>query len=303
MASIATRIATRSSLLTRSLLTASRVKPIPFSAIQVPFPELQHVRFKSKAKKGKGGNKKPPGGKSAVDDFIDDLTDDEDFGDLDDEERRVAKANKTTPASKFVDNFKPAKKNLPRISYEDVLPIVNVDAYWKDLEKVAEDLRTHFAQHLNMRTSQNAFDELKVDLDGDEFPLREVAQLHKANPKRIIIDVSAFPEAANAVLKAIRDSGMNLNPQRDDATRISVEVPKVTRESREQLAAGAKAKFESAKDALRKLNSDYLRRFKEEEGSKDEVTAAKGVLLAMMNHFVEDAEQILAQKRKELTGK
>ena len=48
----------------------------------------------------------------------------------------------------------------------------------------------------------------------------------KKDPKRLVIDASAFPQAAANIMAAIREAGMNLNPQQD-GLRIYVPIPKV----------------------------------------------------------------------------
>ena len=73
---------------------------------------------------------------------------------------------------------------------------------------------------------------LQVELEGDLFPLKELADISKKDPKRLILDCSSFPTAASNIVKAIRDSGMNLNPQQE-GTRIFVPIPKVTKEYRQ----------------------------------------------------------------------
>jgi len=54
-----------------------------------------------------------------------------------------------------------------------------------------------------------------VELEGDKFPLNEVASIGKRDPKRLIVDCSAFPQATKSIMEAIRNSGMNLNPQQE----------------------------------------------------------------------------------------
>ena len=58
-------------------------------------------------------------------------------------------------------------------------------------------------------------DELQILFEGDKYPLNEIAPISKKDPKKIIIDASAFPQAAQNIMTAIRDSGMNLNPQQE----------------------------------------------------------------------------------------
>ncbi len=69
--------------------------------------------------------------------------------------------------------------------------------------------------------SSTVLDNLPVPLEGDTFPLHEVASVSKKDPNRIIIDSSSFPQATKSIVEVIRDSGMNLNPQQE-GTRSAV---------------------------------------------------------------------------------
>lgn len=66
---------------------------------------------------------------------------------------------------------------------------------------------------------------IRVNLDGKDHTLQELAQIVRKNPKTIILNMSVFPQAIPVVLKALQKSGMNLNPQQDGTT-IYIPVPK-----------------------------------------------------------------------------
>ena len=100
------------------------------------------------------------------------------------------------------------------ITYLELRKMVDFDSYWAGLEEELHAMREHLARQLTLRSS-TSLDDLPVTLEGDEFPLREVASLSKRDPKRIVIDSSSFPQATKSIVEAIRDSGMNLNPQQD----------------------------------------------------------------------------------------
>lgn len=64
-----------------------------------------------------------------------------------------------------------------------------------------------------------------MDFDGKEHTLQELAQIVRKSPKTIVINMTVFPQAIPAVLKAIEKSGMNLNPQQDGTT-LFVPIPR-----------------------------------------------------------------------------
>lgn len=66
---------------------------------------------------------------------------------------------------------------------------------------------------------------LTIEFEGKQHILQELAQVVRKNPKTIVINMSVFPQAIPAVLKAIEKSGMNLNPQQDGTT-LYIPIPK-----------------------------------------------------------------------------
>ena len=193
-------------------------------------PQLQPHRLKStKGKKGKGVG----GGKPDLDDLIDALSDDE-FEEPGSEE---LKEYKETPLSQFLKSSrkgpssKLSKKDSGKqgsgsgIKYEMFVRVVDGEKLWQELEEVVGNLKQHYIQHLSVRSS-TSLDNLPVELEGDIYPLNEVALISKKDPKRLVIDASSFPQATGNIMSAIREAGMNLNPQQD-GLRIFVPIPKV----------------------------------------------------------------------------
>lgn len=64
-----------------------------------------------------------------------------------------------------------------------------------------------------------------VDVDGEEHTLQEVAQISRKNPKTVVINMAVFPQAIPGALKALTESGMNLNPQQEGTT-LYIPIPK-----------------------------------------------------------------------------
>lgn len=123
--------------------------------------------------------------------------------------------------------------------------LIPIDKAWAEFNVEVEKLKAHFINHMTLRyniilhsigciiryfihRSLNALDNLPIHLEGDEYPLHEIATLSKKDPKKLIIDCSSFPQATADIVKAIQASGMNLNPQQE-GIRIFVPIPKVCR--------------------------------------------------------------------------
>ena len=265
-------------------------------------PIMPTVWDRGMAKKGKG---KMKSNRSNIDDIIDELSDDED--ELIQEEDPVA--FKDTELSKFLKQKSPGKKPIkgsaPMMKYHEFVDIVRGELLWQELQGAVERLKSIYMHQLTVRSS-TSLDELPVMLEGDLYPLNELAAISKKDPKKLIIDASAFPQAAPNIMDSIRKSGMNLNPQQDGLT-IFVPIPKVTKEFREKLAAGARKKLNECKDELRSIQNKFIKIVGEnelsDEVSKDDARAAVALIKIVTDHFISSADQILVTKTKEILGK
>lgn len=63
-----------------------------------------------------------------------------------------------------------------------------------------------------------------MSLDGKDHTLQELAQIVRKNPKTVVVNMAIFPQAIPSAIKAIQQSGMNLNPQQDGTT-LYIPVP------------------------------------------------------------------------------
>jgi ribosome recycling factor len=147
---------------------------------------------------------------------------------------------------------------------------------------------------------------MSYQLEGDKYPLNELAAISKKDPKKLIIDASAIPQAAPNIMASIRESGMNLNPQQDRLT-IFVPIPKVTKEFREKLAAGARKKLNECTDDLRNIQNKYTKNVSErelsDEVSKDDARAATLLIKVITDNFLSVGDQLLVSKTNEIMGK
>ena len=254
------------------------------------------------AKKGKG---KAKSSKPSIDDLIDELSDDEDDA-VEDADKVVFKETELT---KFLKQQHPGKKSvkgsLPGMKYHEFVGVLNGESLWKELQTAVDKLKSSYMHQLNVRSS-TSLDELPVMLEGDKYPLNELAAISKKDPKKLIIDASAFPEAAPNIMTSIRESGMNLNPQQDGLT-IFVPIPKVTKEFREKLAAGARKKLNECKDELRSIQNKYTKNVSErelsDEVSKDDARAAVALIKVITDNFITAGDQLLMAKTNEILGK
>ncbi|XP_023962035.2 ribosome-recycling factor, mitochondrial isoform X1 [Chrysemys picta bellii] len=115
-----------------------------------------------------------------------------------------------------------ARVNINAALVEDIISLGEVNG---EMQAVVEVLKEEFGKNLNIRTSPGALDHITVTTKDGKFPLNQLGQISLKSPQLIVVNMASFPENTAAAIKAIRESGMNLNPEVDGII-IRVPVPK-----------------------------------------------------------------------------
>ncbi|XP_045739039.1 ribosome-recycling factor, mitochondrial isoform X2 [Mirounga angustirostris] len=155
--------------------------------------------------------------------------------------------------------------NLNAALVEDIISLEEVD---EEMKSVMEVLKDNFNKTVNIRTSPGSLDHITVVTADGKLALNQIGQISMKSPQLILVNMASFPECTAAAVKAIRESGMNLNPE-VEGTLIRVPIPKITREHREMLVKLAKQNTNKAKDSLRKVRTNAMNKLKK---SKDKVS-------------------------------
>ena len=143
--------------------------------------------------------------------------------------------------------------------------ILKAEAEQKAISTI-EVLKTEYAGLRTGRASVGLLDGIRVEVYGAEMPLNQVATV--ATPEAQTITVSVW-DGSNvaAVEKAIRDSGLGLNPNTAGGV-IRLNLPPLTEERRKELVKVAKKYAEDAHIALRNVRADLRDRIKKAESDK-----------------------------------
>ncbi|XP_029775712.1 ribosome-recycling factor, mitochondrial isoform X2 [Suricata suricatta] len=112
--------------------------------------------------------------------------------------------------------------NLNTALVEDIISLEEVD---KEMKSVTEVLKDNFNKTVNIRTSPGSLDHITVVTADGKLALNQIGQITMKSPQLILVNMASFPECTAAAIKAIRESGMNLNPE-VEGTLIRVPIPK-----------------------------------------------------------------------------
>jgi len=123
-------------------------------------------------------------------------------------------------------------------------------------------------------------------------------------PEARLITVQVWDKGlVKAVDKAIRESGLGLNPQQDGAV-IRVPIPELTQERRLELAKVAGKYAEQARVAIRNVRRDgmeMLKRLeKDNEISEDEHEKLSGEVQRLTDQHIKKVDEALQGKEKEI---
>src|SRR5262252_8145833 len=176
------------------------------------------------------------------------------------------------------------------------------DALLKDLRRrmdgALEVLRKEFGGLRTGRASASLLEPITVAAYGNTVPLNQVASINVPEPRLITVQVWD-----KAVDKAIRESGLDLNPQTEGQV-IRVPIPDLNEERRRNLTRVAAKYAEDAKVSIRNVRRDgieALRRLeKEAEISEDELRKLQREVQHLTDDYVRRIDDALAQKDQEI---
>ena len=177
-----------------------------------------------------------------------------------------------------------------------------MDDLTRRMDGALESLRRDFAGLRSGRASPALLEPVRVEAYGSEVPLTQVGSI--AVPEARMLTVQVWDRAVvGAVERAIRDSGLGLNPAADGQV-IRVPIPQLTEERRNELARAAARYAEGAKVAGRGVRRDGMDKSKasEKKGdiSQDDVKTWSEAIQKLTDQYVKKVDDMLADKEREI---
>ncbi|MEO1029114.1 MAG: ribosome recycling factor [Pseudomonadota bacterium] len=152
------------------------------------------------------------------------------------------------------------------------------------------------------RASVNLLDTIQVPAYGGMSPLNQVGSV--SVPEARMLAVNIWDKSlVGAVDKAIRDSGLGLNPV-VDGTNLRIPIPPLNEERRAELSKVAGQYAESARIAVRNVRRDGMDALKkmEKDGdiSQDEQKSLEGDVQKLTDEFISKVDEALKSKTAEI---
>ncbi|HYB55184.1 MAG TPA: ribosome recycling factor [Alphaproteobacteria bacterium] len=170
------------------------------------------------------------------------------------------------------------------------------------MDGAIEVLRKELGGLRTGRASANLLEPVQVSAYGSTMPLNQVGTVGVPEPRMITVQVWD-KTLVGAVDKAIRESGLGLNPQAE-GTLVRVPIPELSQERRQELSKVAHKYAELARVAVRNVRRDGMEHLKRQEKaheiSQDDHRHRSDEIQKLTDGYVKRIDETLAQKEKEI---
>ena len=170
------------------------------------------------------------------------------------------------------------------------------------MTKSVDHLEHELATIRTGRANPALIDRVVVPYYGTPTPLNQLAQISAPEARLLVVQVYDRGQMG-VVEKAIRDSGMGLNPANDGQV-IRVPIPPLTEERRREYVRMVKQRGEDARVAIRNIRRDELHRVQQRERAgeipEDQAKRAGDRLQKITDAYVGRIESISNRKEAEV---
>ena len=137
---------------------------------------------------------------------------------------------------------------------------IDTDSLQRRMDGALNALKNEFASLRTGRASASMLDPIQVDAYGQMTPINQLGTINVPEPRMVVINVWD-KGMINKVEKAIRESGLGINPIADGPL-IRLPIPELNEQRRRDLTKVAAQYAESAKVAVRNVRRDGMDQIK-----------------------------------------
>lgn len=163
-------------------------------------------------------------------------------------------------------------------------------------------LKTEFVGLRTGRASAGMLEPVTVEAYGAHMPLNQVGTISVPEPRMMVVQVWDRG-MVSAVDKAIRNSGLGLNPITEGQV-IRVPVPELSEQRRAELGKVAHRYAEQARVAVRNVRRDGMDRLKKREKdgdlSQDDHKKLSETVQKLTDEMIQKVDEALASKEREI---
>ena len=170
------------------------------------------------------------------------------------------------------------------------------------MDGAVETLRREYSGLRTGRAHPGLLEPVRVLAYGTEMPLNQVGTVGTPEPRMLTVQVWD-KSMVSAVERAIRDSGLGLNPS-SDGMLVRVPIPQLTTERRNELAKLAHKYAEGAKVAVRGVRRDGMEQIKgfekKHEIGEDLAKTWQDDVQKLTDQYIKCLDEALVEKEKDI---
>lgn len=179
--------------------------------------------------------------------------------------------------------------------------LLDTDDLTRRMDGAIANLRVEFASLRTGRASASMLEPVMVDAYGSPTPINQVGTVNVPEPRMVTINV--WDKAmVGKVEKAIRESGLGINPQLN-GTIIMLPIPELNEERRRELTKVAGSYAENARVSVRNVRRDGMDQIKKAKAdgmSEDDQKLWEEEVQEMTNDFIKRVDALLETKQAEI---
>jgi len=178
---------------------------------------------------------------------------------------------------------------------------LDTDDLTRRMDGAISALRTELASLRTGRASGSMLEPILVDAYGQMTPINQLGTVNVPEPRMVTVNVWD-KGLVNKVEKAIRESGLGINPQLN-GTIIMLPIPELNEERRRELTKVAGHYAENARVAVRNLRRDGMDQIKKAKAdglSEDDQKFWEAAVQDLTDDYVKLVDQTLETKQAEI---
>ena len=178
---------------------------------------------------------------------------------------------------------------------------IDLDDLERRMDGALAALRQEFLTLRTGRASASMLDPIMVEAYGAMTPLNQVGTVNVPEPRMITLNVWD-KSMLNAVEKAIRESGLGINPVMD-GTIIRLPIPELNEERRRELTKVAGTYAENARVAVRNVRRDgmdQIKKAKSDGMGEDDQKFWEAAVQELTDKGIAKIDESLESKQEEI---
>ena len=179
--------------------------------------------------------------------------------------------------------------------------MLDTDELERRMQGAMGNLKTEFASLRTGRASASMLEPVMVDAYGAATPINQVGTVNVPEPRMVTVNVWD-KGLVNKVEKAIRESGLGINPQLN-GTIIMLPIPELNEERRRELTKVAGQYAEGARVSIRNIRRDgmdQIKKAKTDGLSEDDQKFWEDEVQELTNKMVASVDEVLEAKQAEI---